>query len=91
MSEVKIGELVPVGQGRDAVHVAIIPMVAYRTMRPGERLNNGIVDPFLTRDVCPGERYWLCLYPNTVTSLRHVWTHPAFPTEGPTSEEGGSA
>lgn len=91
MSEVKLGELVPADQGRDAVHVAIIPMVAYRTMHPGEHLNNGIVDPFLTRAVRPGERYWLCLYPNTVTSLRHVWTHPAFPTEAPSPVEGVGA
>jgi hypothetical protein len=80
-SETKLGQLAGRDAGRDAVHVAVMAMLATRAMAPGKWLTNGIVDPFLTADVQPGEWFWLALYPGTVTSLRHVWTAPGFPEE----------
>ena len=40
---------------------------------------HGIVDPFLPRDVEPGESFWFVMAPRMVQSLRHVWEHPDFP------------
>lgn len=39
----------------------------------------GIIDPFLDcYYVSDRDRCWLFLMPNSITGLRHEWTHPAF-------------
>jgi hypothetical protein len=82
MDGVKLGQLVPDDVfARDAVHVAVIPMVALRVLEPGQRMVHGIVDPFLPKPVQPGQRFYLFLFPGTVTGMTHAWQHPAFPAE----------
>lgn len=100
--QAKLGQVHDTPQGRDAVHIAIAPVIAAQRLwhfdvigfLPGSTDQVvkatdaipalGIVDPFLPAGIVikPGERFFMFLYPQTITGLRHVWTHPAFPAEG---------
>jgi hypothetical protein len=95
-NEAKLGTTPNGTEGRDALHVAIVPCRASVIMRSGDPVKVGeygmaelcnpeeavgVVDPFLPsgpRLVEPGDWFWLCLYPKTITGLRHVWEHPSF-------------
>lgn len=98
MSDVPIGKLVDETAQRDAIHIAIAPVIAAEKLSPGQHIGFvgdstervayhevhnkgkyiGIVDPFLTTLVFPDDRFLMFLYPNTVTGMRHHWSHPAF-------------
>lgn len=82
-------------EGRDAVHVAVISAKATEKLSPGQDVGYhegdagtkfpaiGIVDPFIKRAIMPSERFWLFLYPRSITGLRHEWTHPSFDEGAP--------
>lgn len=90
-----LGTILTEPQKRDAIHLAVLPAVAGRRLMPGDHVgidasglatnlatpHHGIVDPFLGCQVEKGEQFWLVIYPRVITSLRHVWAHPAFPDE----------
>lgn len=97
-----LGKLIEGDQQRDAIHVAIAPVIAADYLLPGQRIGLvpghvdraglvdspiGIVDPFLRKAVRPEEKFFMVLFPETTTNLRHNWDHPAFgqsePTESP--------
>lgn len=41
----------------------------------------GIADPFLSRTIDPGDRFYMFLHPGSISSLRHEWSHPKFREE----------
>lgn len=80
---------------RDAVHIAVIPVIAAEPLVPGDSVclvegesitvkrcyadvRLGVVDPFITSNIEPGDEFYLFLEPGSITSLRHNWEHSAF-------------
>lgn len=88
-----LGTIIDDNQKRDAIHLAVEPVIAGEFLNPGAHIKVidgiaykttigdglGIVDPFLHIPVKKGQRFWFVMYPGRVHSLRHVWSHPEFP------------
>lgn len=96
-----LGKLIESEANRDAVHVAIAPGIAAEKLSPGQDVGFvgdkisasaepkiGIVDPFLKSLVFPEQRCFVCLYPNSVTGMRHHWAHPAFDGQPENTQTG---
>jgi hypothetical protein len=87
----QIGKKLEAEAHRDAIHIAVAPVIAGVRLHPGQPIGFekdgrvgrakklvGIVDPYLTEPVYEDERFYMFLFPNTITGLRHEWSHPAF-------------
>lgn len=88
MEPVPLGTLATVTGVKDASHVATLTVKAACNLKRAQDIgltpdgmatdqepHFGIVDPYLKKGVKRGEVFHLCLYPGTVTSLRHEWAH----------------
>lgn len=92
-----IGQTLTGRERRDAIHIAIAPVVASHAMLPGVRVGFakgstelvsaeaenkiGIIDPYFDGTIEKDDKVWLFLYPNTIKAIRHHWHHPAFGLE----------
>lgn len=89
----KLGKLIEGEAFKDAIHIAVAPVVVNHKCYPGNKVgllpdgsvstkavpHIGIIDPYLPDGpIAKGSSVWLMMFPNTITGLRHEWSHPAF-------------
>lgn len=92
---VNLGETPKDNDIRDALHIAVISGLAGEKLKAGQNIklqdgvwiscnvsvSTAVVDPYIKKPLIRGDLFWACLLPNTVTDVRHVWTHPDFPVK----------
>lgn len=93
MQFIRLGKIIDGDAARDAVHIAVAPVIAGESLVPGEHVvldisgravhssaasSIGIVDPFLGGLLQRGQRFWLFMNPGSTEQLRHDWAHIAF-------------
>jgi hypothetical protein len=85
---------------KDAIHTPIVSVRAAEFIEPGEwcSLNEhneavssnhkglGVADPFLTKGIRTGEYFWLCVNPQKVGNVSHMWDHDKEKFEVPSRE-----
>lgn len=98
-----LGAIIGPNEKRDAIHLAVLPPMAGTRLYPGQSISLkngiatpeerglGIVDPFIAGVVQPEQHFWMVLRPRIITSLRHVWSHPAFEDEPGVRANGDKA
>ena len=96
MDTLKLGQIIKTPQQRDAIHIAVAPVLAEDDINPGQHIGVdeknivrpadgivkaiGIADPYLRQPLKRGQEFWVFLYPGSIVGLRHDWFHPAFVT-----------
>jgi hypothetical protein len=90
-----LGNTPPEDADRDCIH-------ANEELLPGSHVDAdgrttgklvGVADPFYKAIIKPGDRFWLCLYPGSVTNMRHAWESLDFPGDyvSPTARASAEA
>jgi hypothetical protein len=105
--EIELCAVNPFLRPRDAIHVAVVLVVAKEPLKAGQRISisdtsyhsgdylgsafstetsgryHGVVSPFIDPDttLTKGDVFWMIMKPNTVTDLRHAWSHDVLPED----------
>lgn len=103
-SDPRLGHIPVDGSGRDAVHIAVVPMIVRERIALGQHIDVmprvvlyaagisadciGIVDPFVAALAFDGDRICMFLWPYTITGLAYHSTHPTLADTAQSADPG---